>query len=61
MVKNTWRDRVSDIADTTAEVRATVENNTADLNKDGKKRSGRAKSILSWVESRIEYLSEIWG
>ncbi len=61
MVKDTWQERVSDIADTTAEVRATIENNTSDLNYDGTKRTGRAKSILSWVESRIEYLSEIWG
>lgn len=61
MVKETWQDRVDEMSAVTAEVRATVENNTSDLNKDGTKRTGRAKAIINWVEDRIEYLDSLWG
>lgn len=60
MVSDTWNDRLNAIKETAAEVRSTVENNTADLNKDGTKRASRGKSILNWVDQRIEYLSTIW-
>lgn len=61
MVSDTWNSRLNAIRETAAQVRATVENNTADLNKDGTKRAGRGKSILNWVDERIEYLSSVWN
>lgn len=61
MVKETWQDRVDEMSAVAAEIRTTVENNTSDLNKDGTKRTGRAKAIINWVEDRIEYLDSLWG
>lgn len=61
MVSQTWNSRLSEIKATAATVRSTVENNTADLNKDGTKRASRGKSILNWVDERIEYLSSVWN
>ncbi len=60
MVKETWQDRVADIIDVTAHTREIVENNKSDFNAYTKL-TGRATSVIGWVEDRIEYLNELWG
>ncbi len=60
MVKDTWQARVSDIVDTTNEIRSIVDNNKSDFNAFTKL-TGRATATINWVDERIEYLNGLWG
>ena len=61
LVKEKWRERLPEINAAIDDVENTVINYSDELNKDGTRRSGGAKTTINWVRDRIEYLNTLWG
>ncbi len=61
LVKEKWRERVDSLNAAVDAVEDTVVTYSDDLNMDGTRRTGSAKTTLNWVRKRIEYLGSLWG
>ena len=61
LVRQKWKARLDSINAALDEVEDLVVNYSDEFNKDGERRSGRAKTTLDWTRDRVEYLGTIWG
>ncbi len=61
LVRQKWQERLPYINSAIDEVESLVVNHAEDLNKDGERRAGSAKTTINWTRNRVEYLNSLWG